>query len=192
MHRGKLIFLTMIASTFLFFQVVPGSVDNANAQVPYVQVSFDDYGAVYAKDCPLVVTEDTLSVFAFNFDMFMSKIQYKILFGPALSFCGDVFDERVSVVGNSEWGIEITFLDIADAHAPFRVQQICVIWFCTDCAEYLDTQIVVRPHPNSGQLSAVRWPDLAVIDAVGMTSVTCPGTLPAEATTWGQVKSLYH
>jgi hypothetical protein len=162
----------------------------AHAQVPFVQVYFDEYGTVDSRDCPPVVMSDTLSVFACNFNMWMSTIEYMIGFGPAFTFCGDIFDERVSTVGNSEWGLHVTFRDLGDARGPFRVQRVCVVWHCTDCAEYLDTQIEVLPHPDTGKVRAVSADDV-IVDAVGMASTTCPWTTPARKSTWGQVKSLY-
>ncbi len=162
----------------------------AKAQVPFVQVFFDEYGTVASKDCPPVVMSDTLSVFAYNFNMWISTIEYQVVYGPAFTFCGDIFDDRVRTVGNSEWGLHVTYRDLGDARGPFRLQRLCVVWHCTDCSGYLDTHIEVIPHPDSGVVRAVSSTDV-VLDAVGMVSTTCPWTTPTQKSTWGQLKSLY-
>lgn len=163
----------------------------AGAQMPFVQVFFDDEGTVSARDCPPEQIVDTLTVYAFNLNTWISSIEYTIEYSPALSFCGDVIDGRVRVTGNSEYGIIIEFRDLLEAQAKTLIQKVCVVWFCTNCGEFLDTHNFVFPNLNTGKLGVVRYPDGAFINVAGFTSTTCPWVLPVRETTWGQVKLLY-
>lgn len=178
-----LVFLTVVVICFSF---------DAEAQTPFVQVFFDSHGMVDTRFCPPEVTQDTLSVFAVNFNMWMKAIEYMILYGPALSHVEDIFDITGPIVGNSAWGLKKTFRDPVDATVPLRVQRAGVLWFCTDCDGFLDTLVEVIPHPDNTQVRAKRDPDEVWIEAIGMSSTICPWAMPARESTWGQVKSLYH
>ncbi len=162
-----------------------------SAQMPFLQVFFDDEGTVSSRDCPPSQVVDSLTVYAFNFNMWISSIEYMIEYSPALSFCGDIIAGRVRVTGNSEYGIVIEFRDLLETQAKTLIQKCCVVWFCTDCAEYVDTHNFVFPNINTGRLGVVRYPDGAFINVAGFTSTTCPWVLPVQETTWGRVKSLY-
>ena len=163
----------------------------ANCQVPFIMVFFDDEGTVGARECPAETMVDTFSVYAFNLNMWMERIEYRIEYSPAVNFCGDILEGRIRIVGNSDYGIEITYREPVEAGAKFLLQRSCVVWFCTDCASYLDTYNFVFPNPNTGRLGVTRHPDLVFINVMGWPSTTCPWTLPVKQSTWGQVKSLY-
>lgn len=163
---------------------------SASAQVPYVQVFFDDYATVESMDCP-GAGAGQLSVFAMNWNMWIGAIEYMVSLPPALSFMGDVLEPGVLSIGNSVSGIALSYPVPGDGYAPYRTQRMNVWWNCSDCTGYADQQIVVLPNPLSGLVQAVRWPDLAVFVGVGMTSTICPVTIPTEESTWGSVKSLY-
>lgn len=179
--------LTVICALVLF--VALSSV--ADAQVPFVQVFFDDAGTVSSRECPTEQIVDTLTVYAFNLNMTISSIEYTIEYSPALSFCGDVIEGRVRVTGNSEYGIIIEFRDLLVTGSKCLIQKSCVVWFCTDCAGFLDTHNFVFPNLNTGKLGVVRDPDGAFINVAGFASTTCEWVLPVSETTWGRVKSLY-
>jgi hypothetical protein len=174
-----------------FTVVIIGASFNAKAQIPFVQVYFDKHGTSDTRFCPPEVTPDTLSVYAVNFNMWMSSIEYKINYGPAINHVDDIFEIRGTINGNSAWGLKKSFRDPVDASVPVRVQRAVVVWFCTDCAGFLDTPVEVVPHPDNVKVRAVRWPDDVFIEGVGMSSTICPWATPSRESTWGQVKSLY-
>jgi hypothetical protein len=64
-------------------------------------------------------------------------------------------------------------------------------WVCAGCAGNENVAVDVVANPNMGLLRALRWPDNASFDVVGMRSLIC-ATVPVEETTWGQVKALYN
>jgi hypothetical protein len=163
---------------------------SANAQVPYVQVFFDDYASVESMDCPGVGLGQ-LSVFALNWNMWIGAIEYMISLPSAMTMTGETFEPGVLVIGNSASGISLAFPVPGNGFAPFRTQRIQIVWNCSDCSGFADQQIAVWPNPLSGLVQAVRWPDNVKFVGVGMLSTICPVTIPVEESTWGSVKSLY-
>jgi len=163
---------------------------SANAQVPYVQVFFDDYATVESMDCPGVGMGE-LSVYALNWNMFIAAIEYMVALPSALTMTGETFEAGVLHIGTAVTGISLSFSVPGDGFAPYRTQRIQVYWTCSDCTGIADQQIVVLPNPLSGLVQAVSWPDLATYVGVGMTSTICPVYIPTQESTWGSVKSLY-
>lgn len=178
---------------------------SASAQVPFVQVYFDNWGSVDQMDCPPASDPCwpncyvMLSVYALNFNMWIQAIEYQISYPSALQFFGDQANPGALMIGSSTTGISITYPVPGDATGPFRTQQVFMKWNCSpgtppdmDCP-VPDSKIIVNAHPSNptGQVEALRYPDLASLTAVGMTSTVCPVTVATKETTWGSVKSLY-
>jgi len=103
---------------------------SASAQVPYVQVFFDDYATVESMDCPGVGTGQ-LSVFAMNWNMWIGAIEYMISLPSAMTMIGETFEPGVLVIGNSASGIALSFPVPGDGYAPYRTQRIQI--FCMLC-----------------------------------------------------------
>ncbi len=160
-----------------------------SAQVPFVQVYFDDL-AHTSKDCPGAGTLDTLLVVAHNFNIWMTAIEYSIQYPPSLTWLGDISPSPVNL-GNTPSGVATAFPTPLNAFQPVLVMQVLVNWECTTCGGTPEA-VIVGPHPGSGFLRATRYPDNATVIGVGMTSLVCPGTVPVQETTWGQVKALYN
>jgi hypothetical protein len=92
------------------------------------------------------------------------------------------------MIGSSVAGISISYSIPGDAFGPFRTQQVLVNWDCSYCP---NNYITVLPHPASGLIQALDWPDLVQVLGIGMISTGCPLGVPTQETTWGSVKSLY-
>lgn len=175
---------------------------NASAQVPFVQVYFDDYGTVGGRDCPPCGPEqiDVLSVFALNFNMWMLAIEYMIDYSPALSFLGDIANPGALNIGQSVTGISWSYPVIGNAFGPYRTQQTNVFWnCCDDCNNppgYINSAVVVMAHPGSNPPAtgprAVEWQTFRTVDAIGMTSMICQRPVATQTSTWGGIKSLYN
>jgi hypothetical protein len=125
---------------------------------------------------------------ASNFGMWMSAIEYGIIYPPQLLFIGD--DTGGLDIGNSASGIATSWPFPINAFSPVLVNKIKFFYLCQLCYE-TDIPIVVVQHPITGFLRAVRWPDNVLFNGVGLTSLICP-TVPAEETTWGNIKALYN
>ena len=169
-----------------------GSSTVANSQIPHVAVFFDPGLQYQQKNCPpapIGTVLDSVFVVATNFDMWMSAIEYQIIYPPEMLFLGDVTPAGALVIGNSPAGITIAFPTPMNAFTQAVVQKTKFIWMCDACFNP-NTPLIVVPHPNSGFLRAVRWPDNVVVNAIGWTSLIC-ATIPVEESTWGQVKALY-
>ncbi len=162
---------------------------NVSAQVPNVQVYFDDI-AHTAKNCAGVGVMDTLLVVANNFNMWMNAIEYSIQYPPSLTWVADLSPSPLNI-GNTPSGVATSFPQPVNAFNPAVVMQVLVMWNCDVCGGTPDA-VVVQPHPQTGFVRASRWPDNALVAGVGMTSLVCPGVVPVEETTWGQVKALYN
>lgn len=175
------------------------SVSAASAQTPFVQVFFDyGSGADPAGVCPpgpIGTVFDTVTVIAFGYDMWMTAIEYQIDYGPVLSWLADMVIPGSLVIGDSPAGITIGYPVPQNAFDPLVVQTALVLWLCDDCAPWPDTPFpVVNGHPafaGGSIVRATRWPDVVIVDGLGMSSTICPVVIPVEDTTWGQLKSLY-
>ena len=173
--------------------VVTGFPRSSIAQVPYIQIYFDeDLQRTTELHCPLVApgTESGfLYIAAHNFNIEMSSIEYRVNYPLELSFYQDLIDSSYQVAGDSQSGIVISFPSPLDAHQTVLLQRVMFGWMCAAC-ETIDIRTVVVPHPSSGKIRAISWPDSEEVEAVGMTAIVCP-TVPANNSTWGHIKALY-
>jgi hypothetical protein len=160
---------------------------------PNVQVFFDEYfGQTSLEGCPAdapgTVT-GTLYVVASNFNMWISAIEYSIDFPPQIIFGGD--DTGGLNIGSSPAGLATSWPFPINGYSPVLVNKVTIIYNCQLCFEGMDIPITVIPHLLTGYVRAVRWPDNTLVNGVGMKSLICP-TVPAEETTWGNIKALYN
>ena len=164
----------------------------ADAQVANVQVYFDANFTQTQAICGGVGIPQDLFVVANNFGMFMSAIEYKVVLPPSLFYIAEVTTAPV-IVGNALAGVAMSWAVPQDAFGALGVSRIIATWQCNDCAFDLvaDEPIVVVPHPISGLVRAVRWPDNTLFNAFGLTSIVCADVVPTEETNWGKVKALY-
>jgi len=166
----------------------------ASAQVPNVQVYFTSewgaYGKASIEECPGVGVLDTIYVVANNFNMWMSAVEYKVEYPPEVIWLADNTGSDINI-GTSPTGIATSWPLPQNAFVPFAVNKVTIMYNCVGCPR-LDIPINVVPNPTaiSGEVQAVRWPDTALITAVGMQSLICP-TVPVEDTSWGKIKALY-
>ena len=186
----------------VFAVVVMLGAAQVNAQVPYVQVYFDEYWQTSVlPECPMdppgsVVS--TLYVVAHNFNMWMNGIEYMISYPTELTWLGDsIGPDRLSI-GNSPTGIGITWPIPGNGFGGILAQTANVLWMCQGC-DATNITISVLKHPSTpcsgpdcaNLVRAVRWPDLGLVFGVGMTSVVCP-VIPVQETTWGGIKAQYN
>lgn len=164
----------------------------ADAQIPYVQIYFDPNLQETLSYCPGIGVIDTFYVVAHNLGMWMSTIELSIEFPPpnVLQWIGDVFLNDPLHLGSSPTGITITWPTPQKAFDPLPFLGLAVIWLCDQCQPYDVWFIYARPHPYTGKLQAVRWPDYHLVEALGWESQICK-VVRTEETTWGRVKALY-
>jgi len=177
----------------VFAVVVMLGAAQVNAQVPHVAVFFSN--GSNAANCPAEppgTVLDSISVVAVNFDMWMNGIEYQISYPPQMLWLGDFIGDGNLKIGSSPTGIGITFPIPLNAFGPAVVQTANFFWMCDSCDLPNQNQpVVVGPYPSSGVVRAVRWPDLVVVEGVGLTSLICP-TVPVQEKTWGGIKALYN
>jgi hypothetical protein len=169
--------------------------------VPYVQVYFDDgsngsYGETQAQ-CGQAGFPVYLYVVANNFNAWLSAIEYQIDFPAGLMFVGDTFPTVPGAtlsIGNSQDGVAVSWSLPRNAFGPILISTIFAVWTGECNCQAGPQPIVVGPFPYpvpKSQPEGVRWPDLARISAVGMTSLLCPGPVSTHESTWGGIKALY-
>ena len=164
-----------------------------SAGVPNVAVFFDKNLQQMVGTCPYAPEGsvlDTVFVVANNFDMWMGAIEYSIQYPPQVVWLIDLYPANTLTIGTSPYGITTAWTIPANAFVGLVVQRAVILWVCDGCGSSVNEPLVVLPHPMSGFLRAVRWPDLVNVNAVGLTSIICP-TIPAQETTWGGIKALY-
>jgi hypothetical protein len=163
------------------------------AQFPNVQVYFtsewDAYGKTTLEECPGIGVIGTIYVVASNFNMWMSSIEYKVQYPPYVVFLAD--NTGGIDIGSSDIGIATAWPLPQNAFVPLAVNKPTIMYNCEGCpCPNICFTVLPNPSAPSGQVQAVRWPDNALIPGIGMVSYICP-TVPAEDTSWGQIKALY-
>lgn len=183
--------------------IVGFSAGGASADaVPYFQVYFDDasngsYGETQAV-CGLAGYPVYLYVVARNFESWLSAVEYEIDFPAGIMFVGDQFPPtqgQTLSIGNSDIGLAVSWSLPRNGFGEpgVLISTIFAVW-TADCYCPGPAPIVVGPYPYpvpKTQPEGVRWPDLARLPAVGMTSLLCPGPVATQESTWGGIKALY-
>ena len=172
---------------------VLGLASGASAQIPYVQVFFDEGASIAQKDCPGNAL-DQLQVFAINYNTYIAAIKYRVSLPGCFTFLGDVVYNGALTIGTSinATGISISYPVPGDGFHPFKTQSINVFWNCTDCTGWAISPINVIGLGPGGFVETISWPHLTTKWGVGMVSLVCAfPPIPVEETTWGNVKSLY-
>lgn len=167
----------------------------ALAQVPFIQAYFDaDYNDTQSP-CKTPGSSSTLYVAALNLNSFVTGIDYKLLFPPALMYTGESVNAGPSdpVIGNSQIGIAIAYNFPQNGFVTMLLSKVFVDW-TGDCDCLQGPQplrVVGYDDVYSPVPQAVSWPSGQPFDVVGMLSLICPGGVSTETTTWGGVKALY-
>jgi hypothetical protein len=162
------------------------------AQTPIVQVYFDEQFTA-AGDCPSDAPGtviDTLYVYAVNFDMFFTAIDFSISYPPQITWFGDTPANGGLMLGTTISGAAIAWTLPQNGFAPVQICQVIMVWQCDACVGNENSEIVVGPYFNQTEVSFTRWPDNVLFTAIGMRSLIC-ATVPVEETSWGKVKALY-
>lgn len=165
---------------------------SASAQVPNVQVYFDPNYNNTQTVCKPLSTQDSFYVVMNNWNMFVLAADFSIAYPPAVFWTGDVAPPTVLTLGNSPGGIAVAWSLPQNGFNPLLALTVNVLWLQCDCN--LGPQMLsVGGYSPMGKTapSAIRWPDMAELPGVGMTSLICPGVIATESKTWGGVKALY-
>lgn len=146
----------------------------ASAQT--IAVYFDAAGTQRFKFSPGVNQLDIFYVYGEGFGSgFVSGVQYKIDYGPDVTFIADGNLPAVSI-GRSNTGIAMGFGLNPRPAEKFLIQTAVVIW-ATDCSTGLNNQIVVGPHPlfpDPTPMVSV-FPTFDLVAGEGLRSLTCSG-----------------
>ncbi len=158
---------------------------------PTVGVYFDQAYTVMQKPCVGPNVMDYAYVVAYNFDVFLSGMEYMISYPPSILWVADL-DIPAVTIGNTPSGISMGFGSTPlNGFGPVLLHRVAFLWQCMGCdATNEDDPIVVLPHPVSGFLRGTDFPNFDFVYGVGMTSLVC-ATVPVNETTWGKIKSLY-
>jgi hypothetical protein len=160
-----------------------------SAQTPYIAVYFDQYLTQETKDCPGPMV-DNWYVAAKNFNAFLTGAEFAIEYPAAVSWLADLNKPPVSV-GATPTGISMGFALPQNGFFDVFLCNVQVFWNCSACAEpFLNNAVKVVANPATGFLGVTDFPQYNAIPCVGLTSYIC-ATVPAEETSWGQVKALY-
>jgi hypothetical protein len=166
------------------------------AQTPNIQFYFDVNTTMASMDCPGSGGPVSGYVVAANLGVFFSSIDYSISYPPSMTWVADASVDPVNQlnIGTTPTGVASAWALPQNGFEPIKIMQVLFDWNCENlCADALPggDPLVIQPYPGQTSIRYVRWPDNVVFEAVGMTSLVCPGAVPVEETNWGQVKALY-
>ncbi len=170
----------------------------AYAQVPFFQLFFDDnsngsYGETQAF-CGDAAEAQPLYLVLQNANAFVAAVDYQIAFPPALLFLNDSYPDVPGGylnLGTSPTGNAISYGLPRSGFEPMLLVTINTLWTGNcDCGAGT-VPLVVDGYQGKPAPGWIRWPDYAEFEAVGMTSVLCPGPVATSEATWGGIKALY-
>lgn len=173
---------------------------SAMAQVPNVQVYFDEAVTQTQTNCGVANTLDSLYVVMNNWNFNITGVDFTIEYPSVLTWLADNLPDPATqvAIGNSATGIAIAYANCCPLNG-FQ-SALCliptVLWGQCDCntgpkavvvhGYGWGTPSIEKPYPT-----AIRKEDYATFEGVGLTSLICPGLIPVKESTWGQVKALY-
>jgi hypothetical protein len=181
---------------------------DSRAQIPIIQVYFSGNPVLNTyvdthEFCKPPGTQQDLYVVLRNWNMWVSAVEFSIDYPPALFVAYDASPPNTLTIGRSVaeggfGGIAIAWQYPQSGSTALLALTVQVFW-TSSCDCYGTPQPVwVRGYQyanigNGGHANprAVRWPDFAEIDGVGMMSLVCPDPPATAQTTWGRVKALY-
>lgn len=188
----------------------------ATAQVPNIQVYFNgntNYNTFSdtQANCQSPGTPQDLYVVMNNWNMFIQAVEFSIDYPPALFPLGETAPVNTLVIGNSNadgsstegsgpghGGIAIAWQLPQNGFNQLLALTVHTVWTGSCDCNAPPVSIVVRGQHYAeigvggyANPRAVRWPDFAELEGVGMTSLICPGIVATEQSTWGGVKALY-
>ena len=170
----------------------------AQAQLPTVQPYWTG-GQVILPECPLGGDEPFTNpmlgefyVIAHNWNMFMTAIEYSIVYPPQVMFPTDLpADPSWLVLGASQIGISISMPTPFNTFGDRLLETVRFIWNCSEC-EVPNIEFKLEGHPDSGSYPLIRAVDRFGDEHYGQgTSLWICFTTPVEETTWGGIKALY-
>lgn len=173
----------------------------SQAQVPNVQVYFDQNLQTTQGFCKGLGVEDNLPVVWVNFNTFIKTVEYAVDMGPntPVTYLGAVYPDGslhlgspyVDGPGGATDGVTITYTIPQNGFDPFISNYLHVLWTCDTCGAE-QQPITIVPHETAGTIQIVEFQTYNLIDGVGMRSLVCPGEVSTKEATWGQIKSLYN
>jgi len=161
-----------------------------SAQTPYIAVYFDQYLTQETTVCPGVGVTGTWYVAAKNFNAFLTGAEFAIQYPPAVTWLADL-NKPAASIGSTPSGISMGFALPQNGFFPVLLCTPQVFWMCDACVEpYLNNVVRVVANPLTSFLGVTDYPQYNTIPCVGLTAYVC-ASVPAEETSWGQVKALY-
>ncbi|MHC4062003.1 MAG: hypothetical protein ACYSR6_10405 [Planctomycetota bacterium] len=175
--------ISMITTT-LFTVACSLFAAQVQADPPDVRIYFDSDLTISSANCPPEppgTVIDTVYVVAENFTDPISRIEYRLLYGPQLSLLWDAVVSGTTT-GNTSAGIVHTWAIPQDASGKLVLAKSVVMWMCDDCLVNEFATLCVDSHPGTGYLRACGH---------SVDPVSCIVTVPVESTSWGHIKSMY-
>jgi len=188
---------------FVAVLIMAVSVNVASAQVPCIQVLYNEHflAQVITTDCPSRQVE--LYVALFPVGAFVAGLEFSISYPPSVQWIGDTYTTLV-VIGSSPTGVAMTWPLPLNGYSPVIVMQATVLTACD--GTYPFESIDILPNTASGFRRLVTWPDYDTIDLSNTPAyingfwgppyhppipLGCDGVVPVKTATWGLIKSLY-
>ena len=139
-------------------------------------------------------------VFGEGIDCFMNAAEFAMAIPEGLLMTAFSVPQGSLTLGDPVTGISITYWPPMDGWTP-GYNVLCTIEFlfvgdncwCPYNGATMDLPIRIVPHPGSGRVLGLCWPQDFLFDFVGLCSILCPSTIcmGVEGTSWGAIKSLY-
>jgi hypothetical protein len=185
---------------------------DTHAQVPSIQVYFEGNPTTNVfhtteADCSPPGTFQALYVVMNNWNMWVQAVEFSVDYPAALFWASDETPINTLAIGASPsdgpngygtGGIAIAWQLPQNAYQPLLALTAHTFWtsscYCRDGPRALRVRGYSYANAgNGGNLDprAVRWPDFAEIEGVGMTSLVCPSPPATAQSTWGHIKALY-
>lgn len=179
----------------LAFALVIVMVGAASAQIPFIAVYFDQYYSVEAlppppcsDPCPGIGVIDYLWIALANANAYVTGVDFKVAYPPEMIWMADIGTQPVTI-GTTNTGFSMGWALPQNGYNVVPICQVKFMWNCDFCPAP-NIPVTVVQNPFTVFLGYSDFPNYQLYPAVGLTALIC-ASVPAEETTWGQVKALF-
>jgi len=142
----------------------------------------------------------TAYVYGHALNCFTSGIEFGIQLPPGIIMTGWSVPEGSLTIGDPLAGLAVTYFPPLNGFDPgynllAKVELLALpdgacCWFG---GTLIDAPLRVVADPTSGAATPRQacYPDMYLVDVIGLTSIICPDMIATEETSWGAIKSLF-
>jgi len=145
---------------------------------------------------PVLFEEFNGYIFAQNAGCVLNAVEFRVQMPTGISIDSYDFPAGTLDLGTPGGGLSLAFWPPMDGSYP-GYNLLCTLHlFASRTCECLggtlsDVPVRILPHPDTGLIQGSCFPENALFEFAGLTSIICPHMIGIEDKSWGAIKSLF-